>query len=110
MRKRAQRRFKPTFEEPKHKVQATKTVIEKKSLKVKKDTWIIFALIAIFLLVLFFNSYYNCASNIAYNPDGTGLDKYYLSGPDPYYNMRLVEKTHETGVYPYYSEPDPLFY
>jgi len=109
MRKRAQRRFKPTFEEPKHKIQTTtKLIKEKKPRHVKKNIWIFATLIAIFLLVLFFNTYFNYTTNVAYNPDEEGLEKYYLSGPDPYYNMRLVEGTYETGRYPYYSEPDPL--
>jgi len=108
MRKRAQRRFKPTFEEPKHKIQTTKLVEEKKPKYTKKNIWIFATLMVIFLLILFFNTYFNYTSNVAYNPDGEGLEKYYLSGPDPYYNMRLLEKTHETGRYPYYSETDPL--
>ncbi|HDQ16014.1 MAG TPA: hypothetical protein ENN45_03045, partial [Bacteroidetes bacterium] len=108
MRKRAQRRFKPTFEEPKHKIQTTKPMEIKKPKFAKKNMWVFVALVVIFLLVLFFNTYFNYTTNVAYNPEGGGLAKYYLSGPDPYYNMRLVEVTYETGAYPYYLEPDPL--
>jgi dolichyl-diphosphooligosaccharide--protein glycosyltransferase len=107
MRKRAQRRFKPTIEEPKHIVQQTKSSILKTE-RIKKQYWIPLTLIAIFFLVLFFNSYYNITSDVTINPDVEGLQKYYLSGPDPYYNMRLVEGTYTTGQYPYYSEADPL--
>ena len=106
MRKRAQRRGPPIQYVPKHIVQ--KTSMEKKTDSVKKNWWIAATLIGIFLLVLFFNSYFNIASEISINQEGTGLDKYYLSGPDPYYNMRLVEKTMETGEYPFYRENDPL--
>jgi dolichyl-diphosphooligosaccharide--protein glycosyltransferase len=55
------------------------------------------------------NSYFNIVSNTNINPDGTSLsDTYYLSGPDPYYNMRLVETTVQTGRFPYFSDNDPL--
>ncbi len=110
MRKRAQRKSKTYSEEPKH-VSTRKTVIEKpKSTipKLKKNWWIGVALIGIFLLVLLFNSYFNIISGVAYNPDGDGLEKYYLSGPDPYYNMRIVEETYNEGTYQFYSENDPL--
>lgn len=108
MRKRAQRRFKPTFEEQKTSIQQYKPLTEKKPFRLKKNTGVAITLIAVFCLVLFFNTYFNLTSNVAYNPDGEGLDKYYLSGPDPYYNMRHVEGTYETGRYPYYTEKDPL--
>jgi dolichyl-diphosphooligosaccharide--protein glycosyltransferase len=75
----------------------------------KKHWWVGITLIAIFFLVLFFNSYFNIISNVDINPTGTTLtEKFYLSGPDPYYNMRLVDHTVQTGRYPYYSEKDPL--
>ena len=108
MRKRAQRRFKTTFDEPEKKVQQPRKIIEKKPKRSIKNTWIFITLMVIFLLVLFFNTYYNYTSEVAYNPDGEGFEKYYLSGPDPYYNMRLVEETYKTGVYPFYSQSDPL--
>ncbi|RLF34436.1 MAG: hypothetical protein DRM98_00560 [Thermoplasmata archaeon] len=109
MRKRAQRRFKPQIEETRrHTIERDRTTAEKKPLRFKKNWWIPLALIAIFLLVLFYNSYFNITSDIAINPEGKGLEKYYLSGPDPYYNLRLIKGTYETGRYPYYSENDPL--
>jgi dolichyl-diphosphooligosaccharide--protein glycosyltransferase len=108
MRKRAQRRFKTTFDEPEKKVQLPKKIIEKKPKKFTKNTWIFTTLVVIFLLVLFFNTFYNFTSEVAYNPDGEGFEKYYLSGPDPYYNMRIVEETYKTGAYPFYSQNDPL--
>ncbi len=105
MRKRAQRKGILTVE-PKHIMPTVK--MEEKSSYIKKNWWIAITLIAIFLLVLFFNSYFNITSEVAINPEGTSLDKFYLSGPDPYYNMRLVNGTIETGKYPYYSAKDPL--
>jgi len=108
MRKRAQRKSKTYKEEPKHIAKKVKTKTEIETPKTQRSWWIAISLVAIFLLVLFFNSYFNITSDVAYNPDGEGFEKYYLSGPDPYYNMRLVEGTYETGVYPYYSSEDPL--
>jgi len=35
-------------------------------------------------------------------------DTFYLSGPDPYYNMRLVDNTVQTGRFPFFSSNDPL--
>ncbi len=68
---------------------------------------------AAFLMVLFLNTYFNVTSGVAINKGATELeDKFYLAGPDPYYNMRLVQKTVETGRYPYiggkYGGLDPL--
>lgn len=55
-----------------------------------------------FLLVLFLNAYFNLTSGVALNEDGTTVEeKFYLAGPDPYYNMRLVVKTMENGTYPF---------
>ncbi len=108
MRKRAQRRSKPETFEQKIDVQKTQIKKDKRSLKINKSWWIAISLVSIFLLVLFFNSYYNVSSEVAINPDGEGLNKFLLSGPDPYYNMRLVQVTYETGSYPFYSDPDPL--
>ena len=108
MRKRAQRRFRPTIEEQKTPIQQYKPSLEKKPIKFKKNTWVAITLLAVFFLVLFFNTYFNLTSDVAYNPDGQGFSKYYLSGPDPYYNFRHVEGTYETGRYLYYSERDPL--
>ena len=107
MRKRAQRKSRPVIEKPKHKIQKKPEPVEKK-ITIKKKGWVAITLISIFLIVLFFNSFFNIASDVAVNQDDEGLNKYYLSGPDPYYNMRLVKVTHETGKYPYYYEDDPL--
>jgi len=64
-------------------------------------------LIAIFILVLALNSYFNFQSGNVFNPDGDTLGtRYYLSGPDPYYNMRLCEETLEKGYYPYLTSTD----
>jgi len=109
MRKRAQMRSRTIQDEPKHYIQHTKPIIGKKSkFGIKKNWWIAIALVGIFFIVLLHNTYYNASTEIAINPEGEGFEKFYLSGPDPYYNMRLVEKTYETGEYPYYSESDPL--
>ena len=105
MRKRAQR--KTIIAEPKH--AATKGIPERKSIATKKNWWIAVLLIGIFFLVLLLNTYFNFSSGFAVNPDGEPLsERFYLSGPDPYYNMRLVETTLETGHYPFYSTKDPL--
>ena len=109
MRKRVQRKSRSAIDEPKHIVQRTK--IEKKPLGVKKNWTVAISLVGIFLLVLLLNSYFNAASGISINDDGKGLDKFYLSGPDPYYNMRLVDETlygENAGHYPFYSEEDPI--
>lgn len=75
----------------------------------RKNVWIGVCLIAIFFLVLFMNSYFNITSNASINPAGTSLgSKFLLSGPDPYYNIRLVNTTVATGRFPYYSANDPL--
>jgi len=113
MRKRAQRRS-ITTEEPKH--IAAKMETETKSSYFKKNWWVAVSLVCIFLLVLFLNTYFNISSGETFNAQGQGLDKYYLSGPDPYYNMRLVNQTlygeapngTNAGYYPYYSNIDPL--
>ena len=108
MRKRAQRRGKLDYEEPKIVAKPTRPIIEKRPTKRKKQWWIAITLIGIFFLVLFLNTYFNLTSEVAFNPDGEGFEKFYLSGPDPYYNLRLVKGTYETGIYPHYYEPDPL--
>lgn len=109
MRKRAQRRSKFLEDEPKHIAQKSKFVPEITQSKARKNWWIAVALLGIFLMVLFFNTYFNFTSGQAINPEGTTLStKFYLSGPDPYYNMRMIESTMETGRYAFYSEPDPL--
>ena len=66
-----------------------------------------------FMSVLLLNTYFNLTSDIGINKNGETLeDKFYLSGPDPYYNMRLLQKTLETGKFPFiggaHGEKDPL--
>jgi len=108
MRKRAQRKTKYQVEEPKHVIVKEKPRFEKTPVKTKKNWWIAISIISIFFLVLFFNTYFNLTTEVSLNPEGEGFSKFYLSGPDPYYNMRLVEGTYNTGSYPYYSDLDPL--
>jgi dolichyl-diphosphooligosaccharide--protein glycosyltransferase len=110
MRKRAQ--FKTPSQSESTSISQQTTVAnvpERTRFRLKKNWWIGVTLIAIFILVLFMNSYFNIISNTNINPDGTTLnDTFYLSGPDPYYNMRLVDTTMQTGRFPYYSSNDPL--
>lgn len=106
MRKRAQRKSKPVIKKPKHTIQKKPETVEKK-FNFKKG-WVAISLIGIFFIVLFFNAFFNITSDVAVNTEDEGLEKYYLSGPDPYYNMRLVRVTHETGRYPFYGDSDPL--
>ena len=68
-------------------------------------------LVGIFCLILFMNSYFNYTSNVAINPDATTVEtKYLLSGPDPYYNMRICKDVMETGEYNYLNpyDKDPM--
>jgi len=107
MRKRAQRRM--PAEEAAQTTRAIKPV--KKRTIIKKNQWMAISLVGIFFMVLFLNSYFNIVSEVAINPEGESVsEKFYLSGPDPYYNMRLVDQTLETGKYPFYvaGEKDPL--
>jgi len=105
MRKRAQR--KEALVETTQKIERIKT--KEKRIKFKKNWWVAFSLVAIFFLVLLLNSYFNIISEDAINPDGDSLSTtYYLSGPDPYYNMRIVEETVKTGSYPFYDNKDPI--
>jgi len=72
-------------------------------------SYIPFVLIGIFFLVLFFNSYFNYTSGTAFNPNGTTIGtRFFLSGPDPYYNMRTCVETIEHGYYCFVTETDPL--
>jgi len=107
MRKRAQRRA--LTDET---IQTARPIKpEKKKTIIKKNQWIAISLVGIFFMVLFLNSYFNIVSEVAINPEGeTVSEKFYLSGPDPYYNMRLVNQTLATGQYPFYiaGEKDPL--
>ena len=91
-------------------VAETKPVVKRK-FKRKGVLFTTLALVSIFFLVLFMNSYFNYTSGIMYNEEGTTIGtKYFLSGPDPYYNMRLCEQTLEKGYYPFVFpiEEDPL--
>lgn len=109
MRKRAQRKSIPLDE--KQTSSGRKTISKTRIPQVNKNWWTAISLVAIFLLVLFLTSYFNITSGAPFNPEGTGFDKYYLSGPDPYYNMRIVDQTlygQDPGQYPFYSEGDPL--
>ena len=81
------------------------------SLKGDSKKWHLAALAGIFILVLILNSYFIVASGSPFNENGDDVSStYYLSGPDPYYNMRLVEETFETGQYQFYGKEntDPL--
>lgn len=65
------------------------------------------------VMTLFLNTYFNLTSGVGINKYGKTLeDKFYLSGPDPYYNMRLLEVTLEKGKYPFIGgangDRDPL--
>lgn len=111
MRKRAQWRGTPLPNEPgatESHVRPKETEVPKRHFSFKKNWWISIVLVGVFLLVLFMNTYYNVTSEVTVNPDGQGFEKYYLSGPDPYYNLRLIEGTYQTGKYPYYYSSDPL--
>jgi len=110
MRKRAQIRSKPTAETPKHVAMKIRPKEDEKTKKFsfKKNWWIGISLIGIFLLILFLNTWFNASSEVSVDNDAEGFNKFYLSGPDPYYNRRLVEVTYETGEYPFYAEDDPL--
>jgi len=77
--------------------------------KPKKEIWIAVALIGIFCLVLFMNSYFNYTYGISYDSTGQSIGtRFLLSGPDPYYNMRLCQETLATGHYPFVTSGDPL--
>jgi len=109
MRKRAQRKSIPLDE--KQSSSERKPISKPRMPQMNKKWWTAVSLVAIFLLVLFLTSYFNVTSGAPFNPEGTGFDKYYLSGPDPYYNMRIVDQTlygQDPGHYPFYSENDPL--
>lgn len=109
MRKRAQLKMPESTPSQPETARHEEVKKERKQFHFKKNWWISICLIAVFFLVLFLNTYFNFISNTNINPDGTTLsDKFYVSGPDPYYNLRLVEQTMETGQYPYYGARDPL--
>ena len=63
-------------------------------------------LIGLFCLVLFMNSFFAFTSGVAHNPDGDTLGtRFYLFGPDPYYNMRTCEQTMKNGYYSPIDDP-----
>lgn len=101
----------------KRKGKYVKHIEPKKEIKYQKKSYkkpqTILILIGICFLVLFLNSYFNYNSGTVFNPDGETLgERFYLSGPDPYLNMRTVEQTIIQGRYPYVSphsgDYDPL--
>lgn len=96
-----------------YKPEAKPKLVPKLKTKIKsnKRIYTVIMLVAIFCLVMFLNSYFNYTSGVAFNPDGTTLGtRFYLSGPDPYYNMRTCEVMLERGTYPFIQgqEHDPL--
>ncbi|MEE8565519.1 MAG: STT3 domain-containing protein [Candidatus Thermoplasmatota archaeon] len=111
MRKRAQRKSKIPEDEHSYKLQKEISGTEKRKFSFNKKWWTAISLIGIFFLIIVLNTYFNVSSGTTINTELQGLDQYYLSGPDPYYNMRLVDETlygENAGQYPFYSEGDPL--
>lgn len=87
----------------------------KKTIKSKNKINIVtsFCLIGIFFMILFLTCFFNLNSGTVFNPNGTTLgERFFLSGPDPYLNMRTCEQTLIQGRYPYVSphigDYDPL--
>ena len=111
MSRKRSRSIKPSAK-PKHIKEEIKKESKSFLSKKKKTNYVIpIVLIALFFLVLFFNAYFNFTTNIAHNPEGDTLStRFFLQGPDPYYNMRLCEVTLETGEYPFLTPEtsDPL--
>jgi dolichyl-phosphooligosaccharide-protein glycotransferase len=98
------------LDEPKHINQHInqRHIDDKKKSRFKGKPTIALLLLGIFALVLLFNFYFNYTSGIGINPAGTDVQtKYLLSGPDPYYNLRTIRWTLETGHYPW-ADPDLL--
>jgi dolichyl-phosphooligosaccharide-protein glycotransferase len=109
MRKRAQLKISLQSEQASTLQQTVPQERKRFQFKMKKNLWIGLCLIGIFFLVLFMNSYFNITSNVDIYSAGTTLgSKFLLSGPDPYYNIRLVNTTVTTGRFPYYTTNDPL--
>jgi len=83
--------------------------VKKQRKKLNKKTITAITLVGIFCLVLFMNSYFNFISGTPFNPEGETLGtRFYLSGPDPYYNMRLCTETLDSGYYRFVTEEDTL--
>ena len=112
MRKRAQRRMQTQKIENSKTSRRSGLSYSEKPPRLKKEWQTALFLGAIILIVMFLTSYFNFTSGIAFGSGNSLTDKFYLSGPDPYYNARLIEKTVETGRYPYlgglYGGLDPL--
>ncbi len=112
MRKRAQRKSIPV-ESVERQVDKTLSMklSKNKHFRNKKQWWAAGSLIAIFLMVLLLTSFFNVSSGEPFNEEGSGFSRYYLAGPDPYYNMRIVDETlygENAGQYPFYGNDDPL--
>ena len=92
------------------KLDVKKTIEKKHKKRIDKSKVTTFLiLVSICFLILFLNSYFNYMGGSMYNMDGDTLGtRFFYSGPDPYYNMRLCQVTLETGSYPFLSEGDPL--
>jgi len=109
MSRKRSRKLKPSKREEK----VEKKVVKTQKFKSKKDIKYIIpiVLIAMFFLVLMFNAFFNFSAGIAHNPEGETLGtRFFLQGPDPYYNMRICQETLETGQYPFLTPEtaDPL--
>jgi dolichyl-diphosphooligosaccharide--protein glycosyltransferase len=77
----------------------------------KKNKAVVFVLIAIILLTLTMNCYFNYTSGTGINQNGKTLgEKYYLGGPDPYYHARITEFIYYNGYVPFWqaNDYDPL--
>ena len=111
MRKRSQRKSKIPQDEQSYRLQKELIKTQRRKFSFNKKWWTAISLIGIFFLVLVLNTYFNVSSGTTVNSDLEGINQYYLSGPDPYYNMRLIDETlygENAGQYPYYSGYDPL--
>ena len=98
MRKRSN----PLKEQPQHHYKVETVEEKKSSFRWNKSATVAVLLVSVFALTLFFNFYFNYTSGTGINPDGTTMQTtYLLSGPDPYYNMRVVRWTMQTGHYPW---------
>ena len=107
MRKRSQRKSKIPQHEQGYRLQKELIRTEKRKFSFNKKWWTAISLIGIFFLVLVLNTYFNVSSGTTVNSDLQGINQYYLSGPDPYYNMRLIDDTlygENAGQYPYYLD------
>jgi len=78
----------------------------------QKNPHVFILLIIFFLLAFVLPVASNLCSHAVYNPDGKDLySRFYLLGPDSYYNMRLCTETLKNGYYPFIrgcGDGDPL--